>query len=131
LQVKKKPDISKKFPNFGNRTIPKLAKAKSSENSFFCRALKIDHPTTHFIDKQSKSQIFPRVNEPFTVGKHCFRVYTSVSQPESLRDPFFTTTFNFLGRGRKSIPFGCLFRPILPYFFKQKVLKVYKIFIFG
>jgi len=32
-------DISKKFPNFDNQTIPKLAKTKSSENSFSCRAL--------------------------------------------------------------------------------------------
>jgi len=29
----KRPDISKKFPIFENRTIPKLAKAKSLENS--------------------------------------------------------------------------------------------------
>jgi len=35
----KRPDISKKFPTFDNRTIPKLAKTKSSENSVFCRAL--------------------------------------------------------------------------------------------
>jgi len=35
----KRPDISKKFPNFDNRTIPKLAKTKSSENSVFGRAL--------------------------------------------------------------------------------------------
>jgi len=35
----KNPDISKKFPNFHNRTIPKLAKTKSSENSVFSRAL--------------------------------------------------------------------------------------------
>ncbi len=35
----KSPDISKKFPNFDNRTIPKLTKTKSSENSVFRRAL--------------------------------------------------------------------------------------------
>jgi hypothetical protein len=35
----KNPDISKKFPNFDNRTIPKLVKTKSSENSVFRRAL--------------------------------------------------------------------------------------------
>jgi len=35
----KKLDISKKFPNFDNRTIPKLAKTKSLENSVFQRAL--------------------------------------------------------------------------------------------
>jgi len=29
----KRPDISKKIPNLENRTIPKLAKMKSSENS--------------------------------------------------------------------------------------------------
>jgi hypothetical protein len=34
----KRPDISEKIQNFGNRTIPKLAKTKSSENSVFCRA---------------------------------------------------------------------------------------------
>jgi len=32
----KRPDISEKFPNFGNRTI---LKTKSLENSVFCRAL--------------------------------------------------------------------------------------------
>jgi hypothetical protein len=35
----KKPDISEKFPNFENRTIPNFAKMKSSENSVFRRAL--------------------------------------------------------------------------------------------
>jgi hypothetical protein len=29
----KRPDISKKLPNFENQLIPKLAKTKSSENS--------------------------------------------------------------------------------------------------
>jgi len=33
----KRPDISEKFPNFENPTIPKLAKTKSSENSVFRR----------------------------------------------------------------------------------------------
>ncbi len=36
----KRPDISEKVPNFDNRTIPKLAKTKSLENSVFHRALK-------------------------------------------------------------------------------------------
>jgi len=35
----KRPDISKKFPNFDNRTVPKLTKTKSLENSVFRRAL--------------------------------------------------------------------------------------------
>jgi len=35
----KKLDISEKFPNFDNQTIPKLTKTKSSENSVVRRAL--------------------------------------------------------------------------------------------
>jgi len=35
----KRPDISKKFPNFDNQTIPKLAKTKSLENYNFRWAL--------------------------------------------------------------------------------------------
>jgi len=34
-----KTEISKKFPNFDYRTIPKLTKTKSSENSVFHKAL--------------------------------------------------------------------------------------------
>jgi len=34
-----KPGFFKKFPNFENGTIPKLAKMKNSENSVFGRAL--------------------------------------------------------------------------------------------
>ncbi len=54
----KKPDISEKFPNFENRTIPKLAKTKSSEIFVFRRALKwtlitniSDHKTNFFFLK--------------------------------------------------------------------------------
>jgi len=48
----KKPDISEKFTNFGNQTIPKLVKTKSSENSIFGRALRQFQPfqeKNHFL----------------------------------------------------------------------------------
>jgi len=48
----KRLDIFKKFPNFDNRTIPKLAKKKSSENSIFRRTL-IRIPLIYNIDTPS------------------------------------------------------------------------------
>ncbi len=59
----KKPGFSKKVLIFENRTIPKLAKTKSLENSVFCRALvtkstKIDEI---FISLKSKSLKYKRL----------------------------------------------------------------------
>ncbi len=52
-------------------------------------------------------------------------IYTSVSQPKLLRDPFFSTTYNFWTLGsKKTVPWIQFYLPLYPHpAFQQKIFE--------
>ncbi len=88
-----KPDISKKFQNFCNWTIPKLTITKYSENSVFCRALVYGRALHLFICTHTGMPFFTRLRIRALIFSSKFLHVKNLADQPSISSTFYARVF--------------------------------------